>query len=117
MKYRVYLSAKKISDPDREVKLVAVSAENAKEIGNMRYGKKGFEATNAVRLGTQPSTVQTLNGIREEFITAMDEGNKDIAQRHEKTFYATLAHIKDEMDVVAYQLALKHLPDLPPLGK
>lgn len=115
MKYRVTLSAKKISDPDRIVKLIAVSAENAKEIANMRYKK--YEATEAVRLGKDPSTVKTMESIKDDFVSAMDEGNKELAIRHEKAFYSTLAGLQSEMDVVAFQMAKKHLPELPPLGK
>lgn len=115
MKYRVTLTAKKISDPDRTVKLIAVSAENAKEIANMRYKK--YDATQAVRLGVGAPTVKVMESIRDDFVTAMDEGNKDLASRHEKTFYETFVHLQDEMDVVAFNMAKKHLPTLPPLGK
>ncbi len=80
----------------------------------MRYKREPLQA---VRLGTQPSTVQTMEEMRNDFITAKDEGNNELAKRTEKAFYSTLAHLKDEMDVVAYNMAIKHLPDLPPLGK
>ena len=116
-KYRVILQPLKISDPDREVKLVAVSAENAKCIANMRYGKKGYTATVAVRLGTQPSTVQTLNNLVQDFICAMDEGNREIAARTEKSFYSIMARLQKEMDVVAFAMTKPLIPDLPPLGK
>lgn len=115
MKYRVQLLAKKISDKDRTVKITAVSAQNAKDIATMRY--KGYNAGTAVRLGTQPSTVQTMLEIKDEFIKAMEDGNKNIAKRHEKTFYSTMANLQSEMDVVAFQMAKRHLPDLPILGK
>jgi len=115
MKYRVTLSAKKLSDPDRKVQLIAVSAINAKEIADMRY--KNFNATEAVRLGTAPPTQKVLETLVEDFISALDEGNKDLAKRHEKAFYETFVKLQSEMDVVAFNLAKKHLPSLPPLGK
>ena len=115
MKYRVKLTAKKISDPDCTIKLTAVSAVNAKEIAEMKY--KNYIAVEAVRLGNQPSTVQFMEEIKESFVAAMDEGNKELASRHEKAFYATMASLQGSMDVVAFNMAKKHLPSLPPLGK
>ena len=115
MKYRVTLEDRNIWIKDREVKVVAVSANNAKEIAEMRY--KGKIASKAVRLDKAPSTVQTMKELREEFIKAKDEGNKELASRSQKAFYATLASLQAEMDVVAFNMAKKCLPDLPPMGK
>ena len=113
MKYRVTLAGKKFSDMDRNVKIIAVSAKNAKAIAKMRYKLEPFQA---VRLGSEPSTVQTMNELKADFIQALDAGNKELAQRHEKTFYSIMVHLKSEMDVVAYNMAIKELPTLPPLG-
>lgn len=115
MKYRVKLAGKKISDKDRTIIVpCAVSAINAKDIARMRYK---LEPLTAVRLGTAPSTVKTMNELREEFIQAKDEGNKELASRTQKAFYSTMASLQAEMDVVAFNMAKAHLPDLPPMGK
>ena len=114
MQYRVTLAGKKFSDADRQIKVVAVSAVNAKQIAKMRYK---LEPLQAVRLDKAPSTVQTMNELREEFIQAKDEGNKELASRAQKTFYSIMASLQAEMDVVAFNMAKKHLPDLPPMGK
>jgi hypothetical protein len=115
MKYRVTIAGKSISDPDRNIIVpCAVSAINAKEIAKMRYKREPLQA---VRLGTQPSTVRTMNELRTEFIEAKDAGNKEIASRAQKAFYSTMASLQAEMDVVAFNMAKQYLPDLPPMGK
>ena len=115
MKYRVTLTHKNIWIADREVKLVAVSAEHAKSIATIRY--KDCTPTKAVRLGSGESTVKTLNTLRDDFIKAKDTGDKEMASRCQKTFYSTMASLQSEMDCVAFSMAKKHLPDLPPIGK
>jgi len=115
MKYRITLQGFKISDPDLKIVMTAVSANNAREIAVMRY--KGRTVSEVVRLGKQLSTLQTMNNIRDEFVSALDEGNRAMAERHEKAFYSIILSLQNEMDVVAFNMAKKCLPNLPPMGR
>lgn len=110
--YRLKLQPKNISQPVKTVKFIALDAINAKEIA-LTFNK-GCTVDSCVRLGHGCATGLVLSDLKDTMIESMDHHDAVNAQRCEKAFYSTVLSLKDNMNVVAFGMAKKRIPYLPP---
>jgi hypothetical protein len=113
--YKVTIQPNNIWKPAKVRKVIALDAENAKEIVKV-YNKDCFIET-AVRIGSEPSTKKVLERIKDDFETALKDGNKELASRHEKAFYATVSSLEASMGAAQWSMTKRKIPTLSPLGK
>ena len=109
-KYKVVMDSKDICAKGKSVEIKAVSAKNAQEIANTF--NKQFISLRAIRLGDNPSTIEALNIIQIGYQEAKSMGDTEGMSRFESHFNSVSDGVRTGMNVVAFNLAKKHLPEL-----
>lgn len=110
-KYKVTIQPDNLWKDEKVKEVIALDVHNAKEIVLMR--NKTCHVVGCVRLGSGASTLNTLDGIRDDMETALKSNNDELANRHKDSFMETVASLKSKMDVVSWGKAEKRLPKLP----
>lgn len=111
-KYKITLQPRNLSRPEIVNNIIALDATNAKGIATI-YNDNCF-VVSCVRQGVGTSTTVRLIDIKNQMVSAMNNGDDVEAQRQEKAFYLTVAKLKQSMDVVAWGMTKNHIPYLPP---
>ena len=110
-RYYVRLLNNDITAEDKQVRVTAISSANAKEVAETF--NKQFKAEVAIRLDKQgESTESKLKDLAEAVRLAEMDGLEEVAMELRGEFNAEVAIVQKTMNVVAWGLAKKRIPEL-----